>query len=219
MNIGASGARLWGVRLLPRKPKYNEVSCPKCREPIGVDASICPHCRTEFSEQEVAERKRSQKFGVGAGCLTLLALVLMIGWCTSDGDDTAPETVALESDFAVPETLAIVPVEPENDNLTAPQRNAVRSARQYIQMTGFSRRGLIDQLSSEYGDGYDQADATVAVDSLGIDWNEQAVRSAQKYLEMTGFSCDGLVDQLSSDAGDQFTIEQGRHGAQQAGAC
>lgn len=103
--------------------------------------------------------------------------------------------------------------------LFGPQANAARSAQQYIDMTGFSRRGLIEQLSSDAGNGYDVADATAAVDSLTVDWNEQATRSAKQYLEMTGFSCSGLIEQLSSDAGSKYTKAQARYGAEQAGAC
>lgn len=103
--------------------------------------------------------------------------------------------------------------------LTGPQKNAVRSAKQYLSMTGFSRDGLIAQLSSDFGDGYEVADATAAVDSLDVDWNENAARSAKQYLSMTGFSCSGLVEQLSSSAGDQYTLSQARFGAQAAGAC
>lgn len=72
-------------------------------------------------------------------------------------------------------------------------KNAVRSAKQYLSIQGYSRDGLIHQLSSDYGDGYSVADATVAVDSLNIDWNKQAVRSAKQYLSMQGFSCKGLI--------------------------
>ena len=86
-------------------------------------------------------------------------------------------------------------------------------------MTGFSREGLIDQLSSDGGEGYDITDATIAIDSLSIDWNEQAVRSAEQYLDMMGFSCNGLIDQLSSDGGEGYTVDQATYGAQQAGAC
>lgn len=107
----------------------------------------------------------------------------------------------------------------ETVTLSGPQKNAVRSAKQYLSMQGFSRDGLIQQLSSDYGDGYDVADATVAVDSLNIDWNEQAVRSAKQYLSMQGFSCKGLIQQLSSSAGDKYTVSQATYGAQQAGAC
>lgn len=104
-------------------------------------------------------------------------------------------------------------------SLTGPQRNAVRSANSYLSMTGFSRDGLIEQLSSPYGDSYSLADATAAVDSLSGDWNAQAVRSARQYLSMMGFSCNGLIEQLSSDAGDKYTRSQATYGARQAGAC
>lgn len=104
-------------------------------------------------------------------------------------------------------------------NFTGPQKNAVRSAKQYLSMTGFSRSGLIGQLSSDAGDGYKVADATVAVDSLNVDWNKQAERSAQQYLDMMGFSCKGLIQQLSSSAGDRYTKDQATHGARAAGAC
>jgi hypothetical protein len=104
-------------------------------------------------------------------------------------------------------------------SLTGPQRNAVRSANAYLSMMPFSQAGLIDQLSSPYGDRYDVADATAAVNSLSVDWNQQAARAAQQYLSMSGFSCNGLIDQLSSSFGDQYTVSQATYGARQAGAC
>ena len=104
-------------------------------------------------------------------------------------------------------------------DLTGPQNNAARSAKQYLSMTGFSRAGLIHQLSSDAGDGYDISDSTVAVDSLNIDWNQEAVKSAKEYLSMTGFSCKGLIKQLSSSAGDKYTVDQATYGAKQAGGC
>ena len=105
------------------------------------------------------------------------------------------------------------------EGLTGPQKNAVRSAKQYLSIQGFSRDGLIQQLSSDAGDGYSVADATVAVDSLNIDWNKQAVRSAKQYLSIMAFSCKGLIEQLSSSAGDRYTVSQATYGARQAGAC
>lgn len=107
----------------------------------------------------------------------------------------------------------------EQRSLTVVQHNAVRSATNYLRMSGFSRAGLIRQLSSDAGDGYSVADATIAVDNLGVDWNENAVRSAKQYLKMSGFSCRGLIQQLSSSAGEQYTIKQATYGAHQAGAC
>lgn len=105
------------------------------------------------------------------------------------------------------------------DSLTGHQKHAVRSAQQYLSIQGFSRNGLIEQLSSGYGDGYSVSDATAAVNSMNTDWNEQAVKSAKQYLSIQGFSCSGLINQLSSDYGDKYTRSQATYGATQAGAC
>lgn len=142
----------------------------------------------------------------------LIGATLLIASCGAESSASGAPTETTSS------SEAVAAVE-EVPGLTRPQRNAVRSARQYLSMTGFSRNGLIQQLSSSYGDGYDVADATVAVDSLDVDWNENAARSAEQYLSMSGFSCSGLVQQLSSSAGDKYTESQARYGAEKAGAC
>lgn len=133
-------------------------------------------------------------------------------------ENTAVSAVETDAPVAATAVEAVATAD-ETLRLTGPQRNAARSARQYLSMTGFSRDGLINQLSSDYGDGYSVADATAAVDSLDADWNEHAVRSARQYLSMTGFSCSGLIEQLSSSYGDKYTQSQATYGAQNAGAC
>ena len=45
---------------------------------------------------------------------------------------------------------------------------AVRSAKDYMSMTHFTRSGLIQQLSSKYGSGYTVAQATYAANHLGL---------------------------------------------------
>lgn len=151
----------------------------------------------------------------------LVVLGLIIGGGEETTEQTGSNAVMTDksSDSNATPTEVEVEAEAEADSLTRPQANAVRSAKQYISMTGFSRDGLIQQLSSSAGNGYDVDDATIAVDSLNIDWNEQAVRSAQQYLDMTGFSCDGLIQQLSSSAGSKYTVSEATYGAKQAGAC
>jgi short-subunit dehydrogenase len=103
--------------------------------------------------------------------------------------------------------------------LTTSQQNAVAAAKNYLSMQGFSRQGLIDQLSSSAGDGYSVSDATVAVDSLQVNWDAEAVASAKSYLQMSSFSCQGLIQQLSSSAGDQYTVAQAQYAATKVGLC
>lgn len=122
----------------------------------------------------------------------------------SDGDEVADAVDAF-------------PRDPNRSEITFAMQNALDSAEDYLDFSGFSRLGLIEQLSSQYGDGYAVADATWAVDSLGVDWNQQAVRSAKSYLDFTSFSRQGLIEQLSSSYGDQFTVAQATYAADKLG--
>ncbi len=152
--------------------------------------------------------------------LLLLLLFSKLGGGSDTGTSTdaakAPESTATATSKAPATTEAATD---SGADLTAVQKNARRSAENYLEMSGFSRLGLIDQLSSEYGDQFSKADATAAVDSMDVDWNEQAGRVAKAYLDMQGFSCQGLVDQMSSDVADKFTKAQATAGAKEAGAC
>jgi hypothetical protein len=86
-------------------------------------------------------------------------------------------------------------------------------------MEGFSLQGLIGQLDSPDGGGFSVHDATVAVDSLTVNWNAEAVREAKSYLQTEPFSCNDLIQQLDSPDGGQFTVAQATYGATQAGTC
>jgi hypothetical protein len=182
---------------------------------------ICKHCGYNFETKETPDRAGSltsqpAKGKSGKGCLIVLGVMAGLGVISAitngGGSGSSPS-------YKVAAPAAADGANPAVSNLTGPQENAARTAKQYLNMTGFSRAGLIDQLSSSAGNGYDVADATVAVDSLNVDWNDQAVRSAKQYLSMTGFSCKGLIDQLSSGAGSKYTVSQATYGARQAGAC
>jgi hypothetical protein len=107
--------------------------------------------------------------------------------------------------------------ETKAEDLTTAQEQAIGSAQNYLQLSGFSRAGLIGQLSSKAGDGFKLADATFAVDHIKVDWNKQAVRSAKQYLDMTNFSRSGLIGQLSSKAGDEYTVAQATYAANHVG--
>ena len=99
------------------------------------------------------------------------------------------------------------------------ERNAISSAKQYLQNQAFSRQGLIDQLDSSYGDKYPLSVATAAVNSLHVNWSAEAVLAAKQYLQTQSFSCQGLIQQLSSSFGDKFTLAQAQYAAHRVGLC
>jgi host cell surface-exposed lipoprotein len=128
-------------------------------------------------------------------------------------------TAAATAEATAAATAKAAPAAPAGPTLTNQQQNAAGSAQDYLDFMAFSRQGLIDQLSSAYGDGYSVKDATIAVDSLKADWNAEAVESAKDYLKTMHFSCKGLIQQLDSAYGEKFTVAQATYGAKQAGAC
>jgi hypothetical protein len=103
--------------------------------------------------------------------------------------------------------------------MTAAQQQAVESATNYVSMgSGFSRAGLIKQLTSSYGEGFPETVAIFAVDHLHVNWNEQAVDSAKTYMSMgSGFSRAGLIQQLTSSYGEAFTYAQAVYAANKVG--
>lgn len=150
----------------------------------------------------------------------VLVVLFIIGLVVGTDDTTTTGQTAVPNDAVSEPVASETEAAAAVDNvMTKQQKNAVRSAKNYISFAGFSRDGLINQLSSPAGDGYNIDDATVAVDSMNIDFNEQASKSAENYLSIQGFSCDGLITQLSSPAGDKYTKEQAEYGAKSAGAC
>jgi hypothetical protein len=89
----------------------------------------------------------------------------------------------------------------------------VDSAQSYLsEGQGFSKQGLLNQLTSSAGEGFAKSDAEFAISYLHPDWNQQAVDSAQSYLsEGQGFSKQGLLNQLTSSAGEGFTESQAEY--------
>ena len=95
--------------------------------------------------------------------------------------------------------------------MTAGQENALKAAQDYVDISGISKAGLIEQLSSSAGEGFSRADATYAANHVDADWNAEAVEAAQDYLNIGGISRSGLLEQLTSSAGEGFTTAQAQH--------
>ncbi len=109
------------------------------------------------------------------------------------------------------------PTDPSRSKITLAMENALSAAEDYLAYQAFSRQGLIDQLSSKYGSGFDEGDANWAVSQLSVNWNEQAVKAAKDYLEFQAFSRQGLIDQLSSAYGSQFTVSEATYAVNKIG--
>jgi hypothetical protein len=125
---------------------------------------------------------------------------------TTTTTEAPTTTAAPPTTTTVPPTTAPPTTADPFAGETVSQRNARRTAADYLDYTAFSRSGLIRQLEYE---GYTQEDAAYGVDALNVDWNEQAAKSAADYLEYTSFSRSGLIDQLVYEGYTQAQAEYG----------
>lgn len=104
------------------------------------------------------------------------------------------------------------PAAPSTPAMTVSQQQAVTSAQSYLSLgEGFSYNGLLQQLTSQAGEGFATADAKYAIAHLNPDWDAQAVIAAKGYLQLGGFSRSSLLQQLDSSAGSGFTPAQAQY--------
>jgi hypothetical protein len=154
------------------------------------------------------------------GTVAVLVIAGSVGSAASGGGSSpAPASKPAASAPAAPAPAAPAPAAPAPSSAaakpakpaphyTVSQQQAIGSAQDYLSFQAFSRKGLIQQLSSKYGEGFSRADATFAVNHIRVDWNKEAVQSAKDYLSTQHFSRAGLIEQLSSSFGDGFTKAQ-----------
>ncbi len=121
------------------------------------------------------------------------------------------ESVILKAEPETEETS--VQTEESGKEPTMGEKNALRTAKSYLDILSFSYTGLIRQLTGF--EGYSEKEATYAADNCGADWNEQAAKSAKSYLDFMAFSRDGLIQQLTGFEG--YTQEQAEYAVSAVG--
>lgn len=161
---------------------------------------------------------------IALGVVGFFIIVGAIGNLGSDSSDTdnkaapskSPEPTSTSTSDSTPKPSKTSTPKPEPE-LTVSQENAIKSAESYLDYSSYSKRGLIDQLSSEYGEGFPRKDAEFAVNNIEVDWKAEAVESAESYLEYSSYSRQGLIDQLTSEHGEKFTMEQAVYAVNEVG--
>jgi hypothetical protein len=167
---------------------------------------------------------RRHKITTALGGLVLLTLVISVAASVggSGNSNLTPAPSSSTSQAAVPavESSPVVTTPTQTaPAMTGAEQQAVQSAQGYLDDgQGFSRTGLLGQLTSSYGEGFTKADAEFAIGYLKPDWNAQAVESAKGYLaDGQGFSRTSLLQQLTSSYGEGFTEAQAEYAVNKVG--
>jgi hypothetical protein len=194
--------------------------------PLGL---ILGHSSNRSAKRENRRRSVLTIIGLVEAYFTMSLTVILIiaGIAGGASQSKAPVTFSPSPGVTAPAVPTPAPAtsEPQATTpepapaMTMAQQQALQSAKSYLSDgQGFSRQGLIKQLTSPYGEKFSQTDAIWAVDHSGADWKAQAVISARSYMaDGQGFSRDGLIEQLTSSYGEDFTLSQATYAANQVG--
>jgi hypothetical protein len=157
------------------------------------------------------ERKKGGRF---KKLLISLAVLFFLGTCSSGVKSHQIDPIKIQEGL---NTAAAKAADTTEDANSVSESQAVEAAQQYVDSMGFSKAGLMQQLTSKSGSQFSKEDAKYAIKHIDVNWNDEAAEAAQSYLDTMAFSRNELIEQLTSKAGSQFTRKQAEYGAKKVG--
>lgn len=194
------------------------IKCPKCQENIQLGAKKCKHCQADL-------RSSFAKHKILTGFLILVVFIIFVSVIGSynetqdtmnDGRKTAENNEKqLEKYQAIvdntqeakspADTKTESDAQAKTDTIPAEYKSALNKATTYASTMQMSKKGVYDQLVSQYGEKFSTAAAQYAIDNMKADWNANALAKAKTYQDTMNMSPASIRDQLTSANGEKFT--------------
>src|SRR5699024_4049350 len=89
----------------------------------------------------------------------------------------------------------------------------------YSDMMHMSKKGIYEQLTSEYGEDFSDEAAQYAIENVEADWNQNALEKARSYQDDMAMSPNAIHDQLTSEYGEQFTSSEADYAIEHLNDC
>lgn len=163
-----------------------------------------------------------QKRGKVKGCLTVIVVIVAIGFIDScfkpSQTNVTQVSTAVASKSTPTEKFAEstgeknnTTLENQDSNVPAEYKSALNKANTYSKTMYMSKSGIYNQLTSEYGEQFSVEAAQYAMKSMEADWNINALKKAETYSDTMYMSKAGIYEQLISEYGEQFTEEEAKY--------
>lgn len=177
-----------------KKEKPTTKMCKHCKTEIPYGAKVCPQCRKKQ----------------GMGCLTkiiLIFVILGVIYALMPGGDESSNSSSKSGTEKTTDNAKTTKATTEKP-IPTEYVSALKKAQIYVDEMHMSKRGLYDQLTSEYGEQFDKKAAKYAVKHVKANWKKNALAKAKDYQENMSMSKEAIRDQLTSDAGEKFTKQE-----------
>lgn len=155
-------------------------------------------------------KKSGKGLAIAALVVSIIAGVVVLGTQSmySDALDAATgEPTEQTQDATSNGSEAAAESEPV-DEVPTEYENALAKAQVYSDTMYMSKKGIYDQLTSDYGEQFSEEAADYAMEHIDADWKANALAKAKTYEEEMNMSPDAIHDQLTSDYGEQFTEDE-----------
>lgn len=176
--------------------------CPVCKEDIQLGAKKCKHCGADLRNWFVRHK-------IITGILVMVGIGIIGG--AMGGDETKNNSSNLSSVSNTQEAKSITDAkietedQAEAENIPAEYKSALNKAMMYASTMQMSKKGVYDQLVSQYGEKFSVEAAQYAIDNMEADWNANALAKAKTYQDTMNMSPASIHDQLISVNGEKFT--------------
>lgn len=173
--------------------------CKDCQSEINDKASKCPHCQTD-------QRSWFRRHPIFTGIIGLLTFFIIFS-AISGGNKTPSKSPSVNSKSVntSSETEETDTKQAQETNIPTEYKSALNKATTYANMMHMSKKGVYNQLTSDYGEKFSAEAAQYAIDNVKTDWNSNALAKAKSYQKDQNMSPARIRDQLISEYGEKFT--------------
>jgi len=142
-------------------------------------------------------------FSISGGLKFVVVIILLgvIGATMSTDSNSNSNT----NTSTVPNAEQVNEVKTEDTSVPKEYKSALNKAASYANTMHMSKRGVYDQLVSDYGEKFSAEAAQYAIDNVKADWNANALAKAKNYQNTMNMSPAAIHDQLTSEYGEKFT--------------
>ena len=193
--------------------------CKNCGAPLDNDALFCSKCGQKIQK---SERTIVKDFGqansktprwIGISLLILFAIVILGSFGASAPKNSGYNSTSVKSSYSSSKSTYSMPsATTSSPSVSSEYQNALNKGLQYANQLHMSKKGVYDQLTSSYGEGFPADAAQYAVDHMtDVDWNANALAKANQYYNDMAMSNSAVYDQLTSEYGEQFTASEAQY--------